>query len=34
MLRIKIFITIIIFSFLLIGTSVVKNKTRETEKKN
>tara|TARA_Y100001958_G_C21061098_1_gene423848 strand:- start:532 stop:870 length:339 start_codon:yes stop_codon:yes gene_type:complete len=33
MLRIKIFITIIIYSFLLIGTSVVKNKTRETEKK-
>ena len=33
MLRIKIFTTIIIFSFLLIGTSVVKNKTRETEKK-
>ena len=31
--KIKIFSTIIIFSFLLVGTSVVKNKTRETEKK-
>ena len=29
----KIFSAIIIFSFLLVGTSVVKNKTRETEKK-
>ena len=31
--KIKIFSTIIIFSFLLVGTSIVKNKTRETEKK-
>ena len=29
----KIFSAVIIFSFLLVGTSVVKNKTRETEKK-
>ena len=31
--KIKISSTIIIFFFLLVGTSVVKNKTRETEKK-
>ena len=31
--RVKIFSTTIIFLFLLVGTSVVKNKTRETEKK-
>ena len=31
--KIKIFSTTIIFLFLLVGTSVVKNKTRETEKK-
>ena len=31
--KIKISSTIIIFFFLLVGTTVVKNKTRETEKK-
>ena len=33
MIRLKIFISIIIFSFLLIGTSSIKNETRELEKK-
>ena len=33
MLRIKILISIIIFSSLLVGTSIVKNKTRGIEKK-
>ena len=33
MFRIKIFISIIIFSFLLVGTSIIKNETRELEKK-
>tara|TARA_B100001939_G_scaffold936_1_gene848 strand:- start:452 stop:790 length:339 start_codon:yes stop_codon:yes gene_type:complete len=33
MFKLKIFISIIIFSFLLIGTSSIKNKTRELEKK-
>ena len=33
MFKIKLIISIIIFSFLTIGTSVVKNETREIEKK-
>ena len=33
MFRIKVLISMIIFSFLLIGTSLIKNKTREIEKK-
>ncbi len=33
MFKIKILISMIIFSFLLIGTSLIKNKTREIEKK-
>ena len=33
MSKFKIFISIIFFSFLLIGTSVIKNETRELEKK-
>tara|TARA_B100001989_G_C24149622_1_gene274317 strand:+ start:76 stop:414 length:339 start_codon:yes stop_codon:yes gene_type:complete len=33
MFRIKIFISIVSFSFLLIITSIVKNETREIEKK-
>ena len=33
MFKFKIFISIIIFSFLLIGTSSIKNETRELEKK-
>ena len=33
MSKFKIFISIIFFSFLLIGTSAVKNETRELEKK-
>tara|TARA_B100000609_G_C17192173_1_gene423104 strand:+ start:188 stop:526 length:339 start_codon:yes stop_codon:yes gene_type:complete len=33
MFRIKIIFSIIIFSFLLVGTSIVKNQTREIEKK-
>ena len=33
MSKFKIFISIIIFSFLLIGTSSIKNETRELEKK-
>ena len=33
MFRFKIFISVAIFSFLLIGTSIVKNQTREIEKK-
>ena len=33
MFKLKIFISIIIFSFLLIGTSSIKNETRELEKK-
>ncbi len=32
MLRIKILFSIIIFSFLLVFTSIIKNKTREIEK--
>ena len=34
MFKIKIFVSIIIFSILLIVTSIIKNQTRETEKKN
>ena len=33
MFKLKIFISIIIFSFFLIGTSSIKNETREIEKK-
>tara|TARA_B100002051_G_C16598178_1_gene566559 strand:- start:613 stop:951 length:339 start_codon:yes stop_codon:yes gene_type:complete len=33
MSKFKIFISVAIFSFLLIGTSIVKNQTREIEKK-
>ena len=33
MFKLKIFISIVIFSFLLIGTSSIKNETREIEKK-
>ena len=33
MLRFKIITSILIFSFLLIGTSFIKNQTREIEKK-
>ncbi len=33
MFKIKILLSIIIFSFLLFGTSIIKNKTREIEKK-
>ena len=33
MFKIKIFISIITFSILLIVTSIIKNQTRETEKK-
>ena len=33
MSKFKIFISIIFFSFLLIGTSAIKNETRELEKK-
>ncbi len=33
MFKFKIFFSIIIFSFLLLGTSFIKNQTREIEKK-
>jgi uncharacterized protein with PhoU and TrkA domain len=33
MFKIKIFISIIIFSSFLFGTSIIKNETREIEKK-
>ena len=33
MIRIKILFSIIIFSLLLFGTSIIKNETREIEKK-
>ena len=33
MFKLKIFISIVIFSFFLIGTSSIKNETREIEKK-
>ena len=33
MIRLKVFISIFIFSLLLIGTSIIKNQTREIEKK-
>ena len=33
MFKLKIFISVVIFSFFLIGTSSIKNKTREIEKK-
>ena len=33
MSKFKIFISIIFFSFLLVGTSAIKNETRELEKK-
>ena len=33
MFKLKIFISVIIFSFLLIGTSSIKNEARELEKK-
>ena len=33
MFKIKIFISIVTFSILLIVTSIIKNQTRETEKK-
>ena len=33
MFKIKIFMSIITFSILLIATSIIKNQTRETEKK-
>ena len=34
MYKFKIFLSISIFSILLIGTSIIKNQTREIEKKN
>ena len=34
MFKLNIFVSFVIFSFLLVGTSIVKNKTRELEKKN
>ena len=33
MFKFKIFISVIIFSFLLVGTSIIKNNTRAIEKK-
>ena len=33
MFRLKICITVFVFSFFMIGTSLIKNKTREIEKK-
>ncbi len=33
MFRFKIFISVIIFSFLLVGTSIIKNNTRAIENK-
>ena len=33
MFKFKIFFSIFIFTFLLIGTSIIKNQTREIEKK-
>ena len=33
MFRLKICITVLVFSFFLIGTSLIKNQTREIEKK-
>ena len=33
MFKIKIFISVITFSLLIIGTSIIKNETRELEKK-
>ena len=33
MFKIKIFVSVITFSILLIVTSIIKNQTRETEKK-
>ena len=33
MLRFKVIFSIFIFSFLLIGTSFIKNQTRQIEKK-
>ena len=33
MFKLKIFTSVVIFSFLLVGTSIIKNKTRELEKK-
>ena len=33
MFKIKIFISVITFSLLIIGTSIIKNETREIEKK-
>ena len=33
MIRLKVFISIFIFSLFLIGTSIIKNQTREIEKK-
>ena len=33
MFKLKIFASVVIFSFLLVGTSIIKNKTRELEKK-
>ena len=33
MLKLKIIVSVLIFSFLLISTSTIKNQTREIEKK-
>lgn len=33
MFRVKLFISIVIFSLLLVGTSILKNQTRDIEKK-
>ena len=33
MFKLKIFASVVIFAFLLVGTSIIKNKTRELEKK-
>ena len=33
MFKLKIFTSVVIFSFLLVGTSIIKNKTRDLEKK-
>ena len=33
MFKLKIFVSAVIFSFLLVGTSIIKNNTRELERK-
>ena len=34
MFKFKFLISLVVFSFLLFGTSIIKNQTREIEKKN